>query len=1277
MRGWESAKDIEALKQATVSMGIAHKVILKSLVLGINCAALSAPMAESLPTAPNWLELDFTDPGTISTNAAATHTFSVPFNYVPGATLLQVDLRAESSTGEASDLLNANGNGLAVAGGDNTRFDTGEKLQFTFTLKDNEGNAVSGYGIRIYQVGYSHMAHSTGKSIDFSGGNGNIQVTTSGLAEALTSLESPYPLHRHQELVLTSQGSDEPFQLRSLGLTVVPHLVPDATEPSDRFIYEGLEFSSRGALVNADNTQTVRTSSATGSFWGGYNAGSGSIQAESNQLNVPSSANLVGSYAYSIFSSETASIDLSGHEATFKIQATRVSNNQKLRWMVRNGAGHWFLSDETWEPTLTTYNDERHLTAFPVSRNAWQAIENNTAINQLGNRSVPLALGANATPDLSQVTGFGIYISGSDGNAPLTINGFRLSEYEALIYYHPGKASHWFNGPNNLRVGMSDMSGASFNEMYWNTPRNAIAAMNGRQCQYAFRSFYHDGKWNPTQAGHDEFYGMPTPIATTDSSVGGGLRYEWGPTPIANWHGDGQFDVAENEDLTQGHPYRDRAGWEDRHFQDDDGLEESNLTQAIEVISDFDQGGFVEDVSSLTAEPVLALRINLYQDFARLGHNTLQFNENAIAYDRQRTPESAHNLISGAWAVADLSSILPGSQPSTATDMTRIPYRWADRLDVLEANFRYLWNYNPDSGTWTIHDLVVNGGESVEAPSNSPFSIVADSGDPNDADNCQAVALYFPPWSELNQYPIVGIDRKTGTRVYRENRVLSTTASAAQATKGGWRGPENDISSEFTKRIIGVDYVGILSPDHTPEGVYERLRQEIFWIFGTPEDLVNSIPDIESHFTRLPMALPGPAHLKAMPGSNGFTNGSVDVPANQGLRWWPAIGAESYHVYLGTDQTVVASANTGSDSFLGTTTTNRFPDVTLESHTTYFWRVDTLNAAGLTVGDVWKFTTSEAVFYDPEISLTFNLGDGARSEGIGTPSNTIIMDNVLIGNGPHEVHLTITGYAGNAAANIHKVPNGITANGLAVVAGNPRDIEVGEGLRFDLEMFRAGEPVSSADFKVTNFTFTGRRDNNQRDYSITSPTGETLTEETNFDPDDYQVDTPKRAFSPGTGIDFNWNRIGTGGAIMALDTLTLQISNVIDQETKFTSNGTPYRFLDQYYPGLATDADYTAADLADSDGDGYSAWEEYLAGTNPTDANSSLTIRHIEKSGRPGQLLLSWSSVSGKSYSIYLSHTLTEADWTLVDSGIVASATETERVVTIDGYPRFLRIAVE
>ena len=48
----------------------------------------------------------------------------------------------------------------------------------------------------------------------------------------------------------------------------------------------------------------------------------------------------------------------------------------------------------------------------------------------------------------------------------------------------------------------------------------------------------------------------------------------------------------------------------------------------------------------------------------------------------------------------------------------------------------------------------------------------------------------------------------------------------------------------------------------------------------------------------------------------------------------------------------------------------------------------------------------------------------------------------------------------------------------------------------------------------------------------------------------------------------------------------------------------PYSWLSTYYPSLSTDAQYNDAALADSDGDGFAAWEEYLAGTDPTNAAS-------------------------------------------------------------------------
>jgi uncharacterized repeat protein (TIGR02543 family) len=51
-----------------------------------------------------------------------------------------------------------------------------------------------------------------------------------------------------------------------------------------------------------------------------------------------------------------------------------------------------------------------------------------------------------------------------------------------------------------------------------------------------------------------------------------------------------------------------------------------------------------------------------------------------------------------------------------------------------------------------------------------------------------------------------------------------------------------------------------------------------------------------------------------------------------------------------------------------------------------------------------------------------------------------------------------------------------------------------------------------------------------------------------------------------------------------------------------TSRGTPYPWLDQY--GLVSGGNYEAADLADTDVDGLAAWQEYVAGSTPTNHDS-------------------------------------------------------------------------
>jgi hypothetical protein len=70
-----------------------------------------------------------------------------------------------------------------------------------------------------------------------------------------------------------------------------------------------------------------------------------------------------------------------------------------------------------------------------------------------------------------------------------------------------------------------------------------------------------------------------------------------------------------------------------------------------------------------------------------------------------------------------------------------------------------------------------------------------------------------------------------------------------------------------------------------------------------------------------------------------------------------------------------------------------------------------------------------------------------------------------------------------------------------------------------------------------------------------------------------------------------------------------------------------YIWLQQY--GLLTDG---SADLADGDGDGLNNWQEWVAGTDPTDGTSVLKLSKPSFTG--SNVTLTWNSVTNRSYSV-------------------------------------------
>ncbi|MFZ0034086.1 MAG: LamG-like jellyroll fold domain-containing protein [Sedimentisphaerales bacterium] len=91
------------------------------------------------------------------------------------------------------------------------------------------------------------------------------------------------------------------------------------------------------------------------------------------------------------------------------------------------------------------------------------------------------------------------------------------------------------------------------------------------------------------------------------------------------------------------------------------------------------------------------------------------------------------------------------------------------------------------------------------------------------------------------------------------------------------------------------------------------------------------------------------------------SDGQHHVSAHPVLDWSPGVYAHSHDVYLGTNYNDVNDANTFSSVYRGNFDVNSFDPCSLDVNTTYYWRIDEVNAPNLCKGDVWSFTTEACV----------------------------------------------------------------------------------------------------------------------------------------------------------------------------------------------------------------------------------------------------------------------------------------------------------------------------
>ena len=127
------------------------------------------------------------------------------------------------------------------------------------------------------------------------------------------------------------------------------------------------------------------------------------------------------------------------------------------------------------------------------------------------------------------------------------------------------------------------------------------------------------------------------------------------------------------------------------------------------------------------------------------------------------------------------------------------------------------------------------------------------------------------------------------------------------------------------------------------------------------------------------------------------SNGAVDVTQTQILTWVASDNATSHQVYFGTDKDAVRVADTGSPEYKGSINlgSESYDPGRLEWDSTYYWRVDEVEAGGTQKGIVWNFTTANFLIVDdfesyndlepadPASNRIFN----AWLDGFGDPTN--------------------------------------------------------------------------------------------------------------------------------------------------------------------------------------------------------------------------------------------------------------------------------------------------
>jgi hypothetical protein len=137
---------------------------------------------------------------------------------------------------------------------------------------------------------------------------------------------------------------------------------------------------------------------------------------------------------------------------------------------------------------------------------------------------------------------------------------------------------------------------------------------------------------------------------------------------------------------------------------------------------------------------------------------------------------------------------------------------------------------------------------------------------------------------------------------------------------------------------------------------------------------------------------------------------------------------------------------------------------------------------------------------------------------------------------------------------------------------------------------------------------------------------------------------------------------------------TTGLITLSDRSGSFYGDGIPDSWRLRYF---GTVYNLLSQAKADADGDGANNWQEYVAGTDPTDPSSVLKASSDQAAATQKQdCVVHWPSVAGKTYVIQRSATIFSPGWIPVSTNI-GTGSDMEYHDTNGGSVRFYRVQVQ